>query len=442
MSLSPLETDLDGGEFVPESANPLRLDVLGPQGETLRSVDLNQAVLTIGQAPGNQLMLEADGVSRYHLRIANDGKRVSVTDLGGRSGTLLNEQRLTPHSEAAMAPGAILRVGPFRLRLSEVRSASTATTTVAQHVVHGALALALAGGRETLEITPGQATVVVLVLTNNGDTPENATLAVEGIPADWVRLPEAALEVPPGSPLSLPVQILAPRESASRAGEYSVTLRARTQGSSEICAVSARWTVLPFSGSSFEMRPQKRAVRGTANVTYTLVLENSGNQLAGFSLRAGEDEPALDYQLDQNRVTLEPGASASINLEVQARENPSGRSQNYTFSVRAQPAAGTPLLATGQLTQQRPFPIWVIPTALLGLVALIALGSLLAWWLGQGTRVAVASQAGVTGVPEGMSLVPTAGEEAIMQTVQAADAAAAQAREVDALQAQLATAQN
>lgn len=412
MSFSALEHDLEGDGPAPRGDSPPRLDVLGPQGETLRSLDLTAPVLTVGQAPGNQLVLDADGVSRYHMRIAQAGGRVTVTDLGGRGGTLLNEQRLPPHVETPMPPGASLRAGPFRMRLSDPHVGGASAALAAPDVAAGSLALAIAGGRETLELTPGQPTVVVLTLANNGAAPDSATLAVEGIPAEWVRLPEGLVPVEPGTPVSLSIQVAVPREPESLASEYVVTLRARSQNSpSEIGVVSARWTVLPFSGGSLEVRPRKRLVRGLGAATYLLAIENGGNQPASFTLRVGDDEPSLDYQLDQSRVTLAAGASATVRLVAQARENPGGRAQSYSFSVRAQPSVGTPLLATAQLTQQRPFPIWLVPVALLALLALFGL-SALTWWLLTGAnRQQVANAAGITPVASDIALVPTAGAE-------------------------------
>ncbi|MBX0331263.1 FHA domain-containing protein [Oscillochloris sp. ZM17-4] len=193
-SFSALEHDLDGEQAAPIGVSPLRLDVLGPQGETLRSLDLTEPVLTIGQASGNQLVLDAEGVSRYHMRLSRDGARVMVADLGGRTGTTLNDQRLVPHTETPMAPGGFLRVGPFRLRLSDPAAARAATTAVvAPDAVHSAIVLSIAGGRETLELTPGQPAVVVFMLTNNGDAPDAAVLSAEGIPPEWMRLPEGAV---------------------------------------------------------------------------------------------------------------------------------------------------------------------------------------------------------------------------------------------------------
>src|SRR4051812_28072331 len=94
-AFSALEASLGGVDArATAAAETLRIDVFGAQGETLQTIDLGQGSVTIGQAPGNQIVLEGAGVGRYHLRIMRDGARVTVVDLGSRTGTMLGEQRL------------------------------------------------------------------------------------------------------------------------------------------------------------------------------------------------------------------------------------------------------------------------------------------------------------------------------------------------------------
>src|SRR6476619_2869693 len=115
-AISALEASLDGGSsFASAEPEARRIEVLGPQGETIRTLELAQDVLTVGQASGNQLVLAGEGIGRYHLRIGCDGTRVAVTDLGSRAGTLLNEQRLTAQLEQEWQAGDVLRLGAYRL---------------------------------------------------------------------------------------------------------------------------------------------------------------------------------------------------------------------------------------------------------------------------------------------------------------------------------------
>src|SRR5438552_624213 len=111
-ALSALEASLDDGDSRAHAEpDARRIDVLGPQGETIRTLDLARSGLTVGQAAGNQLVLAGEGVGRYHLRITSDGARVAVTDLGSRSGTLLDERRLPAQVEQNWLSGEVLRLG-------------------------------------------------------------------------------------------------------------------------------------------------------------------------------------------------------------------------------------------------------------------------------------------------------------------------------------------
>ncbi|MEP7188082.1 MAG: hypothetical protein ABI901_02690, partial [Roseiflexaceae bacterium] len=215
-----------------------------------------------------------------------------------------------------------------------------------------------------------------------------ALLSVEGLPTSWVKLPEQELLIPAHGALNVPLHILVPRAAECRAGEYNVAVRARAQSNlAESSVASARWTVLPFFGSALELKPRKRAARGRRPTFYTVSVRNTGNLPASYSLRAGDDEPALDYQLDQNRLNLEPGSSASLRLAVQARENPAGRSQNYTFSVHAAPSNSPPVAETGQLNQTAPFPAWLLPVLLLGLLLPVLAAT---WWFLRSDQVVAA----------------------------------------------------
>ncbi|RRR66882.1 MAG: FHA domain-containing protein [Candidatus Viridilinea halotolerans] len=399
-------------------AAPLRLDVLGPQGETLRSVTLPEGVLTVGAAGGNQLVLEGEGVGRYHLRLSLAGSELTVTDLGTRGGTQLNDQPLPPQMAIPVPAGATLRLGPFRLRLGQTQQKSQTATTTALPTenVSSDLSLAIADGRETLEITPGQMTVAVLTLSNRGDQDAQVRLAVEGVPEVWLNLPDAPVALPAGSIVNLTLQIQVPREAASRAGEYPLIIRARERGlGGQVCTVTARWTILPFAESHVDLRPRKRMVRGTATADYSLMLDNAGNQAESYTISVGEDEPALDYQLDHDRITLQPGGHAAIQLGVQARENPSGEQQTYNFTVQIRPLASPqPLVAAAQLGQQRPIARWVFPAILLALLALFGLGMLL-WDLTRAGQAVATNgpQGGLTQEPTDALLGPTIGRSEI-----------------------------
>jgi pSer/pThr/pTyr-binding forkhead associated (FHA) protein len=76
-----------------ESAVPGLL-VTTPKGHS-RSVPLENSPLSLGRAPENDLSFpEDDGLSRRHLVIEPEGARWSVTDLGSKNGTYVNDTRI------------------------------------------------------------------------------------------------------------------------------------------------------------------------------------------------------------------------------------------------------------------------------------------------------------------------------------------------------------
>ena len=100
----------------PESRPCLLLS--GP-GDPPPRIELGDEPLILGRAPGAGLMLPSIEVSRAHCRLEAAGSDVLVTDLNSTNGTFIDGVRIT--GTTALAPGAVLRLGPYRLTIpSEV----------------------------------------------------------------------------------------------------------------------------------------------------------------------------------------------------------------------------------------------------------------------------------------------------------------------------------
>ena len=102
---------------IPESGlRPARLLITGP-GDPPAEVVLGSEPLVIGRAPGAGLLLPSIEVSRAHCRVACGASGVSVTDLNSTNGTFIDGARLD--GSAPLPPGAVLRVGPYRLTYTD-----------------------------------------------------------------------------------------------------------------------------------------------------------------------------------------------------------------------------------------------------------------------------------------------------------------------------------
>lgn len=57
------------------------------------------------------------GVSRQHLTLKLDGDRIVASDHGSRNGTLLNDERLQPHTDYPIRDGDEITLGLMRLKV-------------------------------------------------------------------------------------------------------------------------------------------------------------------------------------------------------------------------------------------------------------------------------------------------------------------------------------
>lgn len=72
--------------------------------------------ITIGRRTDNQVILDADNISRNHVLIERRDNRYFVSDLGSANGTYLNEERIDAQVE--LSEGDRLRVGNYTLTVS------------------------------------------------------------------------------------------------------------------------------------------------------------------------------------------------------------------------------------------------------------------------------------------------------------------------------------
>jgi pSer/pThr/pTyr-binding forkhead associated (FHA) protein len=105
------------------------LEVWRPAGADL--VPLSGERLTIGRAPGNDVVLADDGqVSRVHAVLEHLGGSWSVRDVSSRNGTFVNGTRVS--GESRIGAGDELRIGRTRIVVRADRTADDPGATEAQ----------------------------------------------------------------------------------------------------------------------------------------------------------------------------------------------------------------------------------------------------------------------------------------------------------------------
>lgn len=76
-------------------------------------------------------------------------------------------------------------------------------------------------------IMPGVPAMITVTLTNRGAVETAVDFAVDGVPADWLQLPQQAVRVAPESTATQVIGVAIPTQPVPRAGEFLVTIAAR-----------------------------------------------------------------------------------------------------------------------------------------------------------------------------------------------------------------------
>jgi FHA domain len=105
------------------------LVIVEPAAEA-RRVAIAETALTIGRARPSNLLLQGPEVSRVHCRVEAQGDQLTVTDLNSTNGTFLGNQRIV--GTAVLEPGAMLRIGAYRLAYERQGDTSTAPPDAAK----------------------------------------------------------------------------------------------------------------------------------------------------------------------------------------------------------------------------------------------------------------------------------------------------------------------
>jgi serine/threonine protein kinase len=366
-----------------------RIQVLEQSGRSVQVVNLTGDGLTVGRLPENNIALDDDAVSRFHLRLDWDGYRVMITDLGSSNGTMLAGHRLLPHVGQTWNAGDWLRVGPFWLRLDLPGSASASQrTSDTAFASHGSAAptpqfvqqtpvsdpgrLQVMLDQQEMTLTPGQPAVLRATLANLGKIVDHLRITVEGVPESWVHLPPDEIQLNPGAQYPLALQVNVPRAPQSYAGEYPITVRARSrENPTESGTAEALWRVESFAESSMKLTPNRAG--GRLRASFRIAMENSGNSTERFRLKGEDDEQVLQYRFARDVVELGPDEKATVPLSIGVARRWVGSAQTKNFMIQSIPSSGRAQTVNGQVVHKAMFPPWMIPVATAIVLALAVL---------------------------------------------------------------------
>jgi|GEM_PF-1215832 len=101
----------------------IKVTLFPPQGEK-REIEFEKSSIMFGKAIGNDVVIDVDGVSRYHGRIVEDEGELFVEDLGSTNGTYLGTERL---QRARLSPDDRVTIGSAIIQAQLIAVTETLT---------------------------------------------------------------------------------------------------------------------------------------------------------------------------------------------------------------------------------------------------------------------------------------------------------------------------
>lgn len=354
------------------------LRVTTPDGQ-VREFPIDVPSAIVGRADGNRVVIDHVSVSRRHATLTIENGRVMLEDLGSASGTFVGSQRLPANTPSLVEQGQTLRFGDVEaifvvgtLSQPDAAPATVGSISVGSSVSTGGTAspepaqtIAVSLASPNAPVAAGSPTTATVTVQNRGNVVDELSITVPDLPASWVKVSRPSLSLVPNARDEVTIVIQPPRTSEAAAKEYPFSVAVVSRETGREVRALGKVTVLPFEGFKVTMDP----VRGKRD--FKVTAENSGNVPISFSLSGVQDDNALDFQFEEDSVTLEPGQRKEVRIQVLPKNRALLGSQQVTpFRIEAKPSGtGPKATADGQLRLTPPLQKWKWPV-----IAVIALG--------------------------------------------------------------------
>jgi serine/threonine protein kinase len=304
------------------------------KNQQLDPLPIRQDIITIGRDATNHVALQGTKgeVSRTHARIErNPEGGYYIMDLGSTNGTYLGRDKLPPKVPRYWDPEKSVRIGDYWLRLDLVRNRSRSPRqSPGQTQPHAAGAPALdsqvAAESEHIQVTAPQTHIIVeagsfsdltLSVMNRSKFVDHYALTVEGLPPDWVVVPDKQLKLLPEKQDVLTVRLHPPRLSTSRAGQHRFILRiASVKYNNVFTTIPCTLEINPFH--QFKASIQPRLVNRFEQPIVTIT--NEGNATDYYTLTATDNQYALVFDLPDEPVPVEAGQTVDVTIGVAPRK--------------------------------------------------------------------------------------------------------------------------
>jgi hypothetical protein len=350
-----------------------RLEVFLPD-VPVENVPITEKVIGVGRAPGNYLVLDRNGISRYHITITVEEQQASLMDLESVNGVYVEGIRIPANQAYLLRGGEEIQLADVRLVYHPPEKEGDITVIADMHStqrIHSEQLRLFIIGLDSVAV-PGSHVQVTLNLTNLSDVAAEYTLQVEGVPKEWVRLERTMLELEPQEQIELLATFKPLRRSETRPNVYPVTFTIMPKDKPEQ-AIKAPVNLRVGTFSAFGILMGTPTV--IENQPFEVYLQNQGNDTLTLNLRARDPQERLDIQLSPSRLSLEAGQQLSVRGVVrEKRRHLLGATRRYPFDVIAQSEDASRFQApvSSYYISQPLLPMW-LATSAIPLMALLAI---------------------------------------------------------------------
>ncbi len=216
-----------------------------------------------------------------------------------------------------------------------------------------------------VDVAPGGRVDLQVELHNRGTRLDNFKISLEGLPGDWVSMPQDSLQLMPGINGTLSITIHPPISSSTPAGRRRFRLMVRSSGG-ETAAVSGQIMIEGFEQYSIDMRPKEVPNGGICRI----LIHNQGNLESEFRVVGRDPGEMIQFEQEGARIKLGPGQRQVVDLTLSAKNRPLiGGRKRLPFEVLVGTRDGQRQSISGQLDVPPVFPTWFLP--LLGVLLLV-----------------------------------------------------------------------
>ena len=302
---------------------------------------LDRPSYRLGSDLDNDFVLGDSSVFPQHARMEHTQGGWTFLPLAGVDGSYLNGRPLATEERVEWRVGEPVRIGPYEIELwhHEILSqesrdreaipflpnppifgATIPPAFSSEHLpVNQSEPFALFVDQPEIDMEPGGSAEVIVEVLNRTGVDDRIRLQIEGLPKEWVTLPQGFKLVKAGERELHTFQIRPNRDPSVVSGQmpYQIKLITQNYKGAEIetaCTLNLR----PFHEFEAHLTPDELQIPSTVKVT----VKNLGNQEDDFSILGLEGDGAFQFKGHKGRLRLQPNQVAEQELEIDWKQKP------------------------------------------------------------------------------------------------------------------------